>query len=304
MATINATVGELVTFYLDGAPEDVEDWQVRIYDTEGDVVEGPDADDFDTLTEGVEVEEVGPSEVQYSVTLTAPTTAGTYTVAWMTSGQESEPDTLIVVAVTMLVTLAMVKDYLNISPSDDNHDAKLTRAILTARPLVEAITGPIVPRTITESHAGGTSAIQVRRRPSTAPGTSPVLTLVSVTEYIGSTPHELDTVASPDLGETYSVTIDEIGTITRRTSGGGVGVFAGDRVDVVYIAGQSETPANVVDGTLELIAVNYVKTQPYGRGRMVVEDENREASGPHMGWYIPGRVRQMLSPNRRGPSIA
>ncbi len=275
---------------------------------------GPDAPDgpftlIDTQPIAIDPTPATPNTISLETTL-AEFPVGWYRFRFKDAGSLSQyTDAVLAPASgdgTMLVTLAMVKDYLNIQPADDNHDAKLTRAILTARPLVEAICGPIVPQTITEWHDGGTSAIQIRRRPSTAPGTSPILTLTSVTEYVGSTPHVLAIVADPSLGSMYSVMIDSIGTITRRTSGGGVGIFSGGErsVEVVYIAGQAETPANVIDGTLELIAVNYVKTQPYGRGRMVVEDENREAAGPHMGWYIPGRVRQMLSPNRRAPSIA
>jgi hypothetical protein len=199
-----------------------------------------------------------------------------------------------------LVTLADVRQHLKNQVSGV-HDDELRRAIRTARPLIENIVGPVVAQTITEWHDGGAAAIQVRRRPSTALGTSPILTLLACTEYVGATAYELALVADPSRGSTYSVMIDPIGTITRRTAGGGVGVFAGGprSVKVVYVAGQSRVPANVYDAALELIRGAYQNTQPVGNGRRTVADE-LDAPQMRMSPY----VERMLAPNRRHPSIA
>jgi hypothetical protein len=114
MATINATAGMSTTLYLDGAPAGIEDWQVRVYDNTGAVVLGPALDDLDTLTEGVAQTTVAPGEVQYNVTLTAPDPAVgyepdddgnyPYTVDWMSDGQASDPDVLLVSLMPDLTT--------------------------------------------------------------------------------------------------------------------------------------------------------------------------------------------------------
>lgn len=204
-----------------------------------------------------------------------------------------------------LVGLPDVKDYLNIRAEDRTHDAKLTRFIHRVRPVIEEITGPILPRVFEEWHDGGQYFIALRRRPSTAPGTSPVLTLVGCEEYRGPIKYPLTIVDNPAKGSIYSCMLDPTGRVVRRTVGGGVIAFppAPQSVHVVYEAGQATVPPNVYEATLELIRVNYQTTQQVGRGRRTVADEP-EPSGPYLGFAIPGRVRELLGPNKRAPSIA
>lgn len=204
-----------------------------------------------------------------------------------------------------LVGLPHVKDYLNIRAEDRTHDAKLMRFIDAVRPLIEQIAGPIIPQVFEEWHDGGQCYVALRRRPSTAPGTSPVLNLVGCEEFRGSVKHLLTIVADPSQGSTYSCMLDPVGRVVRRTAGGGVIAFPPmpQSVHVVYEAGQAVVPHNVYEATLELIRVNYQTTQQVGRGRRTVADEP-EPSGPHLGFFVPGRVRELLAPNRRAPSIA
>jgi hypothetical protein len=203
-----------------------------------------------------------------------------------------------------LVSLPDVKDYLNLPPTDRAHDAKLIRFIHAVRPVVEGITGPILPTVYEEWHDGGHWFVQVRRRPSTGPGTSPVLRLVGCDEYRGSTKYPLTIIADPSQGSIYSVHMDQLGRVTRRSAGGGVISFPAmpESVHVVYEAGQSVVPANVYEGTLELLRVNYQTTMAVGRGRMTVADE--QDTGPPLGFFVPRRVHEMLGANRRHPSIA
>jgi len=204
-----------------------------------------------------------------------------------------------------LVGLPDLKDYLNIRSDDRTHDAKLIRFIHRVRPLIEAMTGPIIPTVYEEWHDGGQPHIGLRRRPSSGYGTSPVLTLVGCEEYRGPIKYPLDIVANPAQGSIYSCMLDSTGRVVRRTVGGGVIAFppAPQSVHVVYEAGQAVVPPNIYEATLELIRVNYQTTQQVGRGRRTVADEP-EPSGPHLGFFMPGRVRELLSPNRRAPSIA
>lgn len=271
-----------------------------------------------TLTGPVTVENATGGNVLYSPSLLdSQTTAGNYMGSWVVqfaTTQMSFPtvgylsvrieENLVTAAGNELISLPDAKDYLSISTSDRTRDAKLLRFIRAARPIVENITGPIIPTVFDEKHAGGGPFIQVRRRPSSAYGTSPVLDLLTATEDWGTTTYDLEVVDSPALGTTYSVTMDSLGSITRLSGGGGTRTFAGgnDGVHITYRAGQSAIPANVYEGTLELLRVNYETTQQTGAGFIAPTDDLE--TGPPLGFYMPRRVREMLAPNRRAPSVA
>ena len=204
-----------------------------------------------------------------------------------------------------LVSLPDVKEYLAIDADDRSRDAKLIRFLEACRPLIENITGPIIPTVFEEWHTGGQTFITLRRRPSRALGTSPVLDLIACSEYRGPIEYPLKIVPDPAHGDLYSVHLDPRAcTITRRTSGGGVMAFPAqpEGVRVTYRAGQLTVPANVYEATLELVRVNYQTTQQVGRGRRTVTDE--QDTGPALGFFMPRRVRELLGPNQRAPGIA
>lgn len=209
----------------------------------------------------------------------------------------------VVVGSSDLATLADVKAALNIPTSDVSHDTELQDYISEVTPVIEAITGPIVATTYTEVHDGGTDFIVTRHRP--------IISVTSVTEYRANTPYTLTQIASPDLGTQYSYEFEPAGRITRRIAGGGTQPFAGglQTVVVVYTAGFTVIPANVTRAALDLIRINYQQTQQgtsrpalgssYGGGT-----DDIEAGSMILGFYVPGRVRESLAPNRRHPSIA
>lgn len=202
------------------------------------------------------------------------------------------------------ISLEDAKDVLSIDPANTAHDRGIERVINGTLPLIENIVGPVALRTFDEWHDGGQHFIQVRRRPSTGYGTSPVLTLLAAEEYRGPTVYPLQIVQSPGQGTTYSVTIDRIGTVTRRSAGGGVIAFPAmpSSVHIVYQAGQEKVPANVYEAALEILRVNYETTQPVGHGRFAETDDLD--TGPPLGFYIPRRAHELLAPTRRAPSIA
>jgi hypothetical protein len=203
-----------------------------------------------------------------------------------------------------LVELVDVKDYVGIPQTDTSRDEKLDRYISAVTALIEQVTGPILPRVFEEWHDGGGTYLILRRRPSNGYGTTPIVRLLGCEEFRGTTRYALRVVADPALGTTYSVTADTTGLVTRRTAGGGVTAFAaGDStVHVVYQAGQETVPANVYEGALEAIRVNYQTTEQVGRGRLTVSDE--EEIGPPLSFFLPRRVIELLSPQRRAPSVA
>jgi len=207
-----------------------------------------------------------------------------------------------------LVSLPDVKDYLNSFGTDRLHDNKLLGYIQAATVVIENVVGPVIVRTIDEWHAGGNTHITLRRRPSTALGTTPVLTLIACSEYNGPVEWPLAIVQSPDLGQLYSVMLDQrLAKVVRRTAGGTVQPFPyngdGQDVHIVYQAGQQTVPANVREATLEAIRINYQQTMPTGTAsRTIADDDDR--SGPPLGFYLPRHCMELLAPMRRFPSFA
>lgn len=235
------------------------------------------------------------------------TFSGGQTMTFPTTGYlwVSVEENLTTVGGAQIVSLPYVRDYLNIAADDRDHDAKLTRFIHAVRPLIENITGPLLPTTFDERYDGGHPLIALRHRPSSGPGTSPVLTLNAVSEYRGPIEYTLAIVADPSRSTTYSCTLDaSLGTITRRTSGGGSMAFypGHDSIHVVYTAGQATVPENVHEAALEAIRLNYINTQPTGKSSHSVTDD-LDRTRP-LGFFLPRSVIEMLAPNKRFPSLA
>ena len=198
-----------------------------------------------------------------------------------------------------IVGVGEAKAYLGFQDSDKSRDAKLLRFIDAMTPVVEGITGPIVQRTIqNELHdGGGRQFLSLRNRP--------VITVSAVTEYRGPIAYPLTQIATPDLGTIYSYMWETNGRITRRTVGGGTTPFPPgiDSVYVTYSTGYIVPPANVVEGVLELIRINFQETQQ-GRPKVGSLDGGDMAREPFLGFFVPGRVRELLAPNKRHPRIA
>jgi hypothetical protein len=110
-----------------------------------------------------------------------------------------------------LVELADVKEYVGIAASDDSRDDKLGRYIDAVTPLIEQVTGPILPRVFDEWHDGGRPFVMLRRRPSTGFGTTPILRLLGCEEFAGRTRRPLTVVADPAFASSYCVTVDSLG---------------------------------------------------------------------------------------------
>ena len=210
-----------------------------------------------------------------------------------------------------LVSLPDVKDFLSTFGVDRTHDAKLLNYINAATPIIENVVGPVLVRTIEEWHAGGTTHISLRRKPSFALGTTPVLTLVAVSEAIGPIEWPLAIIATPDKGQLYSCMLNQrLGSVVRRTRGGGVQPYpengGGEDVHVIYQVGQQTVPANVREATLEAIRQQRMQTMPTGTGSRSIVDAEPEAVGPGSAFagLVDRNARQSLSPMKRFPSFA
>ena len=260
--------------------------------------------------------------VQYSWLATDTATSGLYsgqfqvvtgsgtTFSAPTDGylEISIEDSLALANVTELVDVSDAKDYLNIQSTDRTRDAKILRFIKGVRPLIEAITGPIVPTQYDEWYDGGQVSITLRHRPNTGYGTSPLLILQAISEYNGPIEWPLSIISSPDQGQLYSAQVDlPLGRVVRRTAGGGVQAFPGlpQSVHVVYTAGQYSVPWNVQEATLEYLREQFQDTQQgLGlRNQAAIADDEISTRG-FVGFALSGRVTQMLAPTRRAPSVA
>lgn len=204
-----------------------------------------------------------------------------------------------------LVTLAEAKAHLGMPTSDTTYDTELQGFVDMTQPLIENICGPIVSRSVTEWHDGGTGnrfQVVLRQRP--------VISITSVTEYVGNVGQVLTQAANPaaavDLGYTFEI---ETGTITRRVGAGTVYPFAwGEQnIAVVYTAGFATTPPNVRLAALELIRHLWQSTQQGGNPKVnggAAFDGSGTRGPVGMGYAVPNFVVELLQPHERIPGIA
>jgi hypothetical protein len=136
----------------------------------------------------------------------------------------------------------------------------------------------------------------------------PVAQVISVTEYLANVEYRLQQIPAgrPDLGTMWSYMFEKDRTIIRRAPGGGTQKFFGgtDSISVSYIAGLEAVPPNVTEAVCELVRVHFQATQqgrPRPGGGFGSDDDS---INPIMGFFVPNRVRELLVPNRRHPSIA
>ena len=250
--------------------------------------------------------------VSYTFTATDTQTAGHYQGTWIVtfSGgqvQQFPTDGYLDIVVEenittpggqTLVSLGEAKEYLQINTVDRSRDARLLRFIEQLTPVIEHITGPVIQRLISETYDGGGPWIALRNHP--------ILSVNNVTEFRANIPYILQQVTTPDQGTIYSYMFEPPGRIVRRTVGGGMTAFpsGSDSVFVTYTAGRSTVPANITQAACELVRVHFQQTQQGrprpGTGGLDSEEPGREI----MGFFVPNRVRELLEPNKRYPSIA
>ena len=207
----------------------------------------------------------------------------------------------------LLIELGEVKEKLYIPASDRTHDAVLLNEIEAVGPLIEEHTGPILPATHDEWYEGGSSSISLRHRPSFGYGTSPVLNILACSEYRGPIEYNISLISTPTQGSVYSAMLNaELGTLVRRTSGGGTYAWWSDpshpqqSVHIVYEAGQETVPANVRRAAAETIRWWWETTMMVGKGSLAQADA--ETYKPLVA--LPNSAVAMHAPTRRHPSFA
>lgn len=181
------------------------------------------------------------------------------------------------------VPLAEVKDHLNIPSTTTTYDTELQRFIDSACEVVEGVVGPVSQRSVTEMRSGGGSTIAL--------AITPVMSVTSVTE---------SGRVIPSAG--YSL---NDGLLTRV-----VGYWSScwlpgtNNITVTYVVGRAVVPASVLDGTKELIRLNW-RPQTGGSGSVFNQGADNTGGGEiRLGFFIPNTVMQRLQPHALGPLVA
>lgn len=197
-----------------------------------------------------------------------------------------------------LVSLDEAKDHLNIQSSDPVRDSELQGFIDAATAYIQSFTGPIIGQAFTETYNGGRDTICLFH--------PPVLSIQSVTEYIGQVAYTLTAVAPGNNAGPYAYSLDNArgGILRRRYTAGYAGPFAAGvgNVIVAYTGGQSAVPADIRMAVLQDIAGLYqpsqLGTNPYGAA-----GESGNSPLNPIGMFP--RVAEILTAtSQRTPSIA
>lgn len=206
---------------------------------------------------------------------------------------------------TSLVVLADVKTQLQIPLTVTTYDVQLQGVVDAATSYIQAATGPIVNQVCAEVHDGGGPTIVLFN--------PPVISVTSVTEYIGRTPYALTEAELGVDGGPYSFSLDNpnAGIITRRISNFTSAFAGGDKnVQVTYVAGTAAVDPAIRYATLMDIQGLWTQTQYGGPstafGGEIGETDNSEgweatASNP-IGAFP--RLAALLEQYKRVPAIA
>lgn len=209
---------------------------------------------------------------------------------------------------TDLVLLADVATHLNWSTAEETaYAVPMARFISAATPIVEEITGPVVSRTFDEWYDGGSDTLALIHRP--------IISITSLGEFVGGSVQALteQPLTSPPF-DIYGYTINLTrGTIVRRANGVATPFADGvENIHVVYVAGQcadtAHVPANIAEGTLELIRINW---QPIQAGNIPSFGNSSSADNYDSmdgfkagGWLVPDRVIATLRPGIKRTGLA
>jgi len=259
-----------------------------------------------------EIVDVATGQVSFAFSSEQTATAGEYMGSWIvTNGSGgtftiptqgyltiSIEENLVTAGGSQIVSLAEIKEALNIPSDDRSHDSRLTQMALDIVPVIEHITGPILQRSCTEWYDGGSQSIILRNRPA--------VSVEAVSEWWGPIEHVLTQVDNPTAGTMFSFQFEAPGRVTRRGPGGSTMCFeyGPQQVRIEYTAGLETVPPNVTEAALQLIRVHYDRTQArpmlrgwIGDGSL---DDNEPSNGSMiLGFFVPNVVRELLQPSQK-----
>lgn len=209
---------------------------------------------------------------------------GRHTVRWVfTSPAHAYTDSFDVAPAqsTALLSLADAKRHLNLTSSTDDDEVRAWIDATTEA--VEWFVGPVVPRVVVEDHASTSPSVLALRQ-------VPVLELTSVSGILsGSTSYEVGTLS-----------LDALGGLVTRLDGAR---FTGP-LRVTYEAGRRIVPP-VVTAAARIILQHLWRTQQGpGRPQLGTGDFDVTEPIPGLGYAIPHRAMQLLSPYQLPPGVA
>lgn len=230
-----------------------------------------------------------------------PTQAGRHVAYYVTTtpngGTDAQPFNVKAAGDAAIVSLSEVKTHLNITTI--NNDGELQGFINAATAQADYWFGPTRRTSYTnEIHDGGWPTIVLFN--------APVLSVETITEYIGPTAHTLTLQPPGSTVDNYGYSIDDplSGVIVRRSAAGTpIPFFAGPKSVVVsYTVGSTAVSADVRMAVLEDIRGLWQQTQQARR-------PNMPASAVEDVWNVGPlrmfpRLAELASGPGRIPSIA
>lgn len=232
--------------------------------------------DLTTVTPAVSNPSAGRYEVDY---LTVQ--VGAHRVRWAATGANtgSYPEMFDVRPANpdYVIGLLDAKRHLNLTGTVD--DEELRGFVEAATPIVEDVVGPVIVRTYSEVHRGGTLLVL---------GHCPVISLTALSPVLtGGTSYA---VADLDLDT-------ETGIVRRRDGG----CFAGP-LRATYRAGRVIVPANITQATKEIIRHMWETQRGHSGARPGFGEEDLVPTSS--GFSIPRRAMELLHPHRKAPLVA
>lgn len=218
------------------------------------------------------------------------TQPGRHTVRWVATGINASAfsDAFEVNAATpsYLVSLADAKRYLNITTS--TNDEELRTFIESATQVVEDIVGPVVVRTVTETHTRPGRVIILQQ--------PPIISLISLTSSI-----------TGGLGYDASVLdIDPVTGIVRRLDGLPLGSRAWVSpvpLRAVYTAGRPIVPAAISMAANVIIDHLWETQRGHAQGVRPTPGGGRSSPKKGPAPTLPHRALELLRPFRRTPAV-
>lgn len=241
-----------------------------------------------TLPDGSTTEPIpaNPTTGRYEHDYVPSVQDGRYKVRWQaTNPAAAFTDTFDVRAADSiaLFSLSSAKEHLKLDPADTTYDEDVRDHVDALTDVVEDIVGAVVRRTVTETHSGHCATVLI-------PRVRPVLSVTSVT-------------VDGTLLDPAEYSLSDTGLLTRAAGDWGYGV---NNVDLVYVAGRTAVPGSIRNAAKELLRINWRPRQggnysPFDGGR----GDTQEPQGEwRLGFYLPNRVMQQLTPKARPPLVA
>nr|WP_202534091.1 hypothetical protein [Streptomyces sp. SID3212] len=209
---------------------------------------------------------------------------GRHTLRWVFTGPaHAYTDVLDVQPATTHAMFSLADGRKHLRLTSTNEDEELREWIDTTTRGVEWFVGPVAIRTVTELH-------NVRRADVLALRQVPAVEVSAIEAVLsGDSPYE---VADTDL--------DPATGILRRLDGG---LFHGP-LRVVYTAGRRIVQDNITSAGKLILQHLWRTRQGPGRPQMGTSDYDVTEPVPGLGYAIPNRAMQLLSPDQLPPGMA